>query len=129
MKTHLGQRFVDTEESQRVADIYFHLLLPSQSEVQREEIEKHRLMLERGNIRLPLRLLHPQNPGRKVERKGKNCSMIQKVLKQTLKDVPDFYIYTRSFAQRKLADLVEIICFDSSSCQMLPDGHHTLYLY
>lgn len=77
VKLTFGQRFVETEESEKLADIYFHLLVPSQSEVQREEIGKHQLMLERGNIRLPLRLLHPQNPGRRVERKGKNRSMIQ----------------------------------------------------
>lgn len=73
-----GQGFVETEESEKLADIYFHLFIPSQSEVQREEIGKHQLMLERGNIHLPLHLLHPQNPGRRVERKGKNCRMIQR---------------------------------------------------
>lgn len=82
-KLTFGQGFVETEESAKLADIYFHLLLPSQSEVQREEIEKHQLMLERGNIHLPLHLPHPQNPGRRAGRKGKNCSMIQKALKQT----------------------------------------------
>lgn len=78
VKLIFGQGFVETEESEKLADIYFHLLLPSQSEVQRGEIGKHQLMLERGNIRLPLRLLHPQNPGRRVERRGKYCSMIQR---------------------------------------------------
>ena len=82
-KLIFGQGFVETEESAKLADIYFHLLLPSQSEVQREEIEKHQLMLERGNNHLPLHLPHRQNPGRRVGRKGKNCNMIQKALKQT----------------------------------------------
>lgn len=46
---------METETSAKLASIYFHFLLPSQSEVQREEIEKHQLMLEKGNIHLPLR--------------------------------------------------------------------------
>lgn len=95
--------FIETEESAKFADIYFHLLLPSQSEVQREEIEKHQLMLGRGNIHLHLPLLHLQNRGRKVGRKGKNknYSLIQKAFKQTPKDFSDFYIYIGRFAENK----------------------------
>ena len=94
---------METETSAKLADIYFHFLLPSQSEVQREEIEKHRLMLERGNIHLPLRPPHPQNPGRRVGRKGKNCTVMQEALKQTLKDFPDFYLYRGRLAVGSLA--------------------------
>ena len=79
-----------TEASAKLADIYFHFLLPSQSEVQREEIEKHQLMLERGSIHLPLRPPHPPSPGRRVGRKGKSCTVMQEAPKQTLKASQSF---------------------------------------
>lgn len=94
---------METETSAKLADIYFHFLLPSQSEVQREEIEKRQLMLEKGNIHLPLRPRHPQNPGRRVGRKGKNCTVIQEALKQTRQDFPNFYLYMGRLAVGSLA--------------------------
>jgi hypothetical protein len=79
-----------------LANIYFHLLLPSQLEVQREEIGKHQLMLERGNIPLLLPLPQPQSHGRRVERKGMNSNMFENVVKQTPRDFLGFYSDIRS---------------------------------
>ena len=61
------------------------------------------VMLEKGNIHLPLRPRHPQNPGRRVGRKGKNCTVIQEALKQTRQDFPNFYLYMGRLAVGSLA--------------------------
>lgn len=101
-KLTFGRVFVETEESAKLADIYFCLLLPSQSEVQSEEIEKHHPMLERGNIHLPLHLPQPQSHGRRVGRKGKNCSVDSKGIKTNSKGLPRVLLLQWKFCWKEV---------------------------
>lgn len=116
MKSHLYARFVETEDPAKSPDILFFLLLPSQSEVLRGEIEKHQLMHERGNIPLPLPLPHPQNPGRRVGRKGKMFVACLEVSNRNFEWLSSFYIHVRLFAKKiTLLTLFEVSSFDSLS--------------
>lgn len=96
-KGTFGQGLVETEESAELADAHFHLLLPSQSEVPREGIGRHQLMLGRGSTRLPRHPPRPQSHGRRAGRKGKHLTGFGRADSQ---GPPRCALHSRSCSQR-----------------------------